>query len=273
MNKKIIKPLSIAILFILMYLPTFIWMWDRWMAKGSYYGHGILIPFISGFIAWQALKKKKGEEVKTKDNPSNLGLFLIISGLFIHLISAWMRIYFSSGFSMIITLSGLALYFGGKNTFKKLAFPILFLAFMIPLPLVAIANIVFKMKIFAAQISTFFVRKMGIPAILNGSMIHMRKTNLMVGDPCSGLRSLISLLALGSIFSYYAKISYIKKGLLLAVSAPLALMSNVVRITFLCFVSEVYGSQYTKGFVHDAAGMMVFAIAFLGLVVAAKVLE
>ena len=175
-EEKIIKPLSIAILFILMYLPTFIWMWDRWMAKGSYYGHGILIPFISGFIAWQALKKKKGEEVKTKDNPSNLGLFLIISGLFIHLISAWMRIYFSSGFSMIITLSGLALYFGGKNTFKKLAFPILFLAFMIPLPLVAIANIVFKMKIFAAQISTFFVRKMGIPAIINGSMIHMRKT-------------------------------------------------------------------------------------------------
>ncbi|MDP1853763.1 MAG: exosortase/archaeosortase family protein [Candidatus Omnitrophota bacterium] len=267
-NKKIVKPLIISVLFIATYFPTLIWMWDRWEAKDSYYGHGILVPLISGFIVWQSLKK-----LKLQYKPSNLGLILIGVGLVIHLLSAWMRVYFSSGLSMLITLAGIALYFGGKTTLKPLAFPISFLLFMVPLPLVAIANISFKMKIFAAHMSTFIVNKMGIPAVRTGSLIHMRHANLMVEDPCSGLRSLIALLALGSLFAYYLKGSKIKKGIMLIASVPLALASNITRIVFLCFVSEVYGPQYAKGFIHDAAGMMVFVVAFIGMVIVSRILE
>ena len=269
MNKKIVKPLIILVLFIATYFPTLIWMWDRWMAKDSYYGHGILVPFISGFIIWQKLKKSK----KEKAMPSNLGLVLIATGLFIHLASAWMRIYFSSGFSMLITLAGIAIYFFGIRALRTFAFPILFLIFMMHLPLVTIANISFKMKLFAAEMSKDLINAIGIPAIRQGSLIIMRQTNLMVGDPCSGLRSLISLLALGSLFSYYANVSRIRKTILFSASIPLALASNIARISFLCFMSEVYGPKSAEGLVHDAAGMMVFVLAFLGMVVVGKILE
>jgi len=260
-----------GILFLILYFPTFIWMWERWMAKDSYYGHGILVPFISGFIAWQIFKNKKS--AIEKDNPSNLGIAFIALGLATHLISAWMRVYFSSGFSMLFTISGLILYLKGRQTLKTLIFPILFLIFMLPLPLVAVANISFKMKILAANISTFLVNKIGIPAKVSGSMIYMRHSNLMVEDPCSGLRSLISLLALGSLFSHYLKASHLRKVVLLIASVPLALMSNITRITFLCFVSEVYGPEHAEGLVHDTAGMMVFVLAFLGMLVVSKILE
>lgn len=267
-TKKMIKPLIISALFIATYFPTFIWMWQRWEAKDSYYGHGILIPFIAGFIAWQSLKGKKLETI-----PSNIGLALLISGLLIHLVSAWMMVYFSSGFSILLTIPGIVLYFYGKNTLKPLMFPIGFLVFMLPLPLVAITGISFKMKIFAAQVSTFLVNKIGIPAMRDGSMIHMRHSNLMVEDPCSGLRSLIALLALGSLFAYYLKGSKLKKLTMLIASVPLALASNITRIVFLCFMSEVYGPQYAEGFIHDAAGLMVFVLAFIGMAVVSKILE
>lgn len=267
----------LAILFIAIYIPTLIWMWERWMAKDSYYGHGILVPFISGYIVWQIIKKRREEIKKSAKKcefkPANAGLIFMIIGLFIHIISAWMRVYFSSGFSLLLTIAGLILYLGGKQALKTFAFPLAFIIFMLPLPLVAVANISFKMKIFAAEMSKIFINSIGIPAIRSGSEIIMRHSNLMVGDPCSGLRSLISLLALGSLFSYYANVSYIRKTILFAVSIPLALASNIARISFLCFMSEVYGPKSAEGLVHDAAGMMVFVLAFLGMLMVNKILE
>lgn len=267
----------LAGLFMLTYTPTLLWMCERWMAKDSYYGHGILVPFISGYIVWQIIKKRQEEIKKSAKKyeftPSNTGLIFIIAGLFIHIISAWMRVYFSSGFSMLLTIAGLILYLGGKQALKTFAFPLAFIIFMLPLPLVAVANISFKMKIFAAEMSKIFINGIGIPAIRSGSEIIMRHSNLMVGDPCSGLRSLISLLALGGLFSYYANVSYIRKTILFAASIPLALASNIARISFLCFMSEVYGPKSAEGLVHDAAGMMVFVLAFIGMVVAGKILE
>lgn len=267
-TKKYLKPVFIGALFIAAYFPTFAWMWQRWMAKDSYYGHGILVPFISGYIAWQILKKEK-----YLYKPSNAGLILILGGLFIHIISAFMRVYFTSAFSMLITIAGLTVYFAGKNTLKKLAFPYAFLVFMLPLPLVTIANISFKMKLFAAHISTILVNQLGIAAVRAGSLIQMRHSNLMVGDPCSGLRSLIALLALGSLFAYYLNGSRAKKIIMLIASVPIALASNITRIVFLCFVSEVYGAKYSEGLVHDTAGIMVFVLAFIGMAIVSKALE
>ena len=82
---------------------------------------------------------------------------------------------------------------------------------MIPLPLVAIAQMGFKLKIFAAQISTFIVNKIGIRAIREGSVIKTAHSYLIVEDPCSGIRSLIALIALGALMAYFSNISKIKK--------------------------------------------------------------
>ena len=263
------KEIIAAIAFFLTYLPTLIWMWDRWFARDSYYSHGILIPFVVGFLIWQ----KKEELKKIKSEKSVWGMRLIIAGVVIHIISSVFRIYFSSGFSMLIVLVGLILYFYGEKIFSKILFPIAFLFFMVPVPMVVIADISFKMKILAAQLATLILNNIRIPAIRDGSLIKMQHTYVVVEDVCSGLRSLISLMALGSIFAYWMTSKMVKKILLFLSTIPIAIITNVCRIVFLSSVSEIWGSQYAVGFLHDLSGFMVFALAFVLLFAVGKLLE
>lgn len=261
--------LLLAGMFILTYIPTSLWMWDRWFARDSYYSHGILIPFVSGFLIWQM--RKELAAIHPKRSP--WGIPLIIAGLIIHLGSSLFRIYFTSGFSMLIVLTGLILFVYGSKILKKISFPVCFLIFMIPVPLVVITNISFKMKIFAAQIATGLLNNMGLEAVRSGSVLKMRHTYVVVDDICSGLRSLISLTALGSIFAYWMKGPMYKRIILFCSTIPIAIATNVLRITFLAFVSEVWGAEYAVGFIHDLSGFMVFALAFILLYTVGKILE
>lgn len=259
----------LAALAIIAYIPTFCWMIERWSAKDTYYSHGFLVPFISLFIVWLKRDKLRGLKIK----PSSSGWLFFGIGIFIHTLSALWRVYFSSGFSLILVLAGLVLLFLGKEFIRQLIFPILFLIFMIPLPLVAIANISFRLKIFAAQVSTAIVNKVGVPAIREGSVIKTLHSYLVVEDPCSGIRSLIALIALGALMAHLSSISKIKKTILFLSSVPIAISSNVIRIVALSLASEMYGAKLATGLFHDIMGMSVFVFAFFGLLLTAKVLE
>jgi exosortase len=260
-KQSYIKLIILAVLTFLTYIPTFMWMVYRWTAAETYYSHGFLVPLISGFIIWQ----KKSELGELKIEPVKLGWLFFIFGISIHIISAMFQVYFSSGFSLILILVGLVLLSLGKNCLKQLLFPILFIAFMIPLPMVTIANLSFRLKIFAAQLATFIVNKLGVQAIREGSIIKTLHSSLMVEDPCSGIRSLIALIALGALMAYFSHLSKIKKTILLLSSLPIAILANVIRIVALTFVSDIYGTKVATGTFHNIMGILVFVFAFIGL--------
>ena len=259
---------SIALLSIA-YLPIIIWMVDRWLAKESYYGHGFLIPLVSLFFIWQ--KRDALKKIRISSDIS--GLAFVVIGLFVNIICASLKVYFISGFSLVFVLYGLVLFFFGREMARKLIFPIFFLLAMIPLPLVLIGTITVKMKLFAAQVATFTLNRIGFPSIRDGSIIRMPNSFIEVEAPCSGLRSLISLLTLGLLFAYTSRASYVKKGILFLSSVPIAVASNVVRIIMIATVNDLYGGKVAMGFFHDFTGFLVFAIAFVGLFGVSRIIE
>lgn len=267
--KKYIPQFIAAAMFIFAYVPTFFWIWDRWFARDSYYSHGVLIPFITGFLIWQ----KKDQLMSMKPVNSPWGIGLIVIGLAAHAFGSLMRVYFISGFSMLVVLVGLILFFYGSQIFRKILFPIFFLVFMVPFPLVIITDISFKMKIFAAKIAASFLNNFGIPAVRDGSLIRMQHAQVLVDDVCSGLRSLISLMALGSIFAYWMQSSMTKRCVLFLTTIPIAIITNVVRIIFLSSVAEIWGPQYADGILHTASGFLVFGVAFVLLFIMGRILE
>ncbi|MCK5581116.1 MAG: exosortase/archaeosortase family protein [Candidatus Omnitrophica bacterium] len=267
--RRLVRQIIAGVLFLSVYLPTLIWMWDRWFARDSYYSHGILIPFVAGYLIWQ----KKDELQKIVCVRSRLGMVLIVVGIIVHLISSILRIYFSSGFSMLLVLVGLILHFYGKKVMRVVLFPVGFLFFMIPIPLVVIVNISFQMKLFAAEIAEQVLNGMGLTAEREGSVIIMENTKVVVDDVCSGLRSLISLTALGSIFAYWLDAPVYKRIGLFLTTIPIAVITNVFRVVVLSFVSEVWGPKYATGFMHDATGFLVFGLAFVLLYAAARIIE
>jgi len=268
-KNDVIKLLSLAIFAIIAYIPSFIWMVDRWTVADTYYSHGFLVPLISAFLVWQ----KREKLAKLKISPSNSGWLLLGPSVLIYVISALLRINFSAALSLIPVLIGIVLLFLGKEFLKELLFPLLFLLFMIPLPSVAIVNLSFKLKIFAAQVSTFIVNRLGVPAIREGSVIKTMHSYLIVEDPCSGIRSLIALIALGALMAYFSNISKVKKAILFLSSIPIAIGTNVIRIVALSLVSEIYGAKFATGWFHNTMGVLVFVFAFVGLTLVGKVLE
>ena len=268
-KQDILKFVVLSALTIILYIPAFNWMVGNWSGRDTYYSHGFLIPFISTFIIWQ--KRKALSQLPL--NPVNWGWFLFLGGILIHIISTLWQVNFTSAFSFMLTLVGLVLLFFGKNYLRQLLFPIAFLLFMIPLPAVAIANLSFRLKIFAAQIATFTINKLGVPAIREGSLIRTIHSQVMVEDPCSGIRSLIALIALGALMAYYSNLSRAKKTVLFISSVPIAVSTNIIRIIALSMVSEIYGEKYATGLFHDTMGILVFVFAFLGLVLVERLLE
>ena len=86
-------------------------------------------------------------------------------------------------------------------------------------------------------------------------------------------RSLISLMALGSIFAYQLRSSFPPKMLFFISTIPIATITNAFRIVFISAIGEMLGTEYTQGFLHELSGYLVFGFAFVLLYLVKKLLE
>lgn len=252
----------ILVIVAVLYKSTLLWLYERYMAADSYYSHGFLIPFVTGYLIWM----KKDELAKLPRNFSWWGLAIAVFALLLHMASTIAEVFFMSGFSLFFLVFGISLFLYGAAITKKILFPLSFLVFMFPLPLVVINDVSFQLKMVVTKAAVFVLKEYArLPIVNEGFNIYFPRASLTVGNPCSGLRSLISMLALGSIFAYMLKANAFKRIALFALAVPIALFSNFVRVIMLCVAAFVYGNQATKGFFHDFTGYMVFVIAFGGL--------
>ncbi len=253
-------------LLLVVYYPSMVWLNIKYSDADSYYSHGYLIPLVSAFIVWQ----KRKELLETIPTSSLTGLFLLIAGLALHVFSVWYQVNFTSALSLVVVISGLVLYLGGKEIFRKLLFPLGYLVFMLPLPSIMTIYITFKMKLMAAVLAVKVIDLTGLPVQLIGSYIILPNGTLEVGDACSGLRSLISLLALGAVAAYFFPASQRGKFLLFVFSIPVALAANVFRIVADTWVCYIYGTGPIFKAFHDFSGLLIFLIALVFLFIIGK---
>ncbi|MFZ5800456.1 MAG: exosortase/archaeosortase family protein [Candidatus Omnitrophota bacterium] len=259
---------AIIVFFAIAYYPVFIILNAKYSEIDSYYSHGYLVPFISALIIWHKRNKLKDMLVV----PSRLGFWVLSGGLLFYLFSAWWYVNFLSAFSMLIVLSGLCLYLFGKKITGELLFPIAFLFFMIPLPKITIIYITFWLKLFAAAVAAKVVSFIGIPAIVKGAIILLpQNMSLEVENACSGLRSLISLLALGAAYAYFLKVRLLKKCIFFLSSLPIATAANLIRIVIVTLIYYIYRpSANVFKRVDTITGLSVFVFAFIGLSIMGK---
>jgi exosortase A len=258
-------------LFLYAYHETFLWLHERYDNPDSHYSHGYLIPFICGYLIWQQ-RKELAELPRTS---SSVGLGLIVMALLVHVVSVWTHTFFTSGFSIMVLVTGLCLYLYGTEVTKKLAFPVGFLAFMFPLPMRVISAISFPLKMLVANLGTKIMALSGMPIVREGAMIQLTNASLSVGDPCSGIRSLIALMAMGALFAYLLRGGIGRKLLLFLLTIPVAIATNVLRVCTLIFVAEKLGSEWAspEHWFHTTSGLAVFFISMAILFGIMRVLE
>ena len=266
----VIGALSLAC-FIYAYHGTFLWLYERYTNPDSHYSHGFLIPLISGYLIWM----KRDQLKNTVPSSSKIGLVLIALALLIHIGSVWTHIFFTSGFSILLFFVGLSLYLFGIEWTKRISFPLGFLVFMFPLPMGAIAAFSFPLKLMVSNLAASFLNLFGLPIFREGAVVHLARTTLTIDDPCSGIRSLISLLALGALIAYISKTSILKKGILFISAIPIAIFTNVLRVCALILAANWLGSQWAmpEHWFHTASGMGVFGISMILIFLTMRGLE
>ena len=233
----------------------------RWTVDPNY-SHGFLIPLLSGYLLW----RKKDVFNLSAINPELKGLPLLMLGLFLMVLGKVGTIYFVMLFSFLIVLMGLSLFLLGTNITKSALFPISYLIFMIPLPSVFYNDLTFRLKLLASIISTKLLALIGIPVFREGNIIHLNGTSLQVIDACSGLRSLISLLALAVLFAYFIQTSTWKRLSLVLLTIPITIFSNSCRLAVTAILVDHIGPHATEGFPHIFTGIIMFFIAIVLLV-------
>ena len=248
-----------TILFLWMYWRSFGNLLFNWQVVDSYYSHGFLIPPISLYFIWAKRKKL----LETSIAPSTLGIPVLVFAGALLLLGDFLGFALFAQFSMIPTLLGLTLIFLGKRHALLLWFPLLFLLFMIPVPYSLTTTISFKVKLLATESAVQIAQAITLPMIRDGSYVYFGEDRLLVGEVCGGLRSLIALLAFGTIMSYISKTKLWARYIILAIAGPVAIIANILRIFFLCVVGYLWGSDVAVGTIHDISGIMIFAVAFI----------
>ncbi|MDQ7837635.1 MAG: exosortase/archaeosortase family protein [Thermodesulfobacteriota bacterium] len=242
-------------LFFLLYYPVITKMVSDWGIDDNY-SHGYLIPAIAGYMIWIIRKDLK----KIEPTPGNLGLILLIPGLCQLLVARVGSEYFLQRTSMILVLFGLSLFLMGKKFTKKASFPMAYLFFMIPVPAIIWDKIAFPMKLFASYLAVKVIGLIGIPIFREGNILHLANTTLEVADACSGLRSLTSLLALSAALVFFTEHSRFKKWLLFLSAVPIAILTNIIRLTVTAGLASRYGEKVAQGFLHEFSGWLIFLL-------------
>lgn len=250
-------------------------MWARWFPAWqheewslgkrifegeSYYTHGPLVPLISLAVGAILIHK-----TSMPCRPSRwLGGIVIAASLLIHLLACLARVSFVSGFAMIGLLAGLVLLLWGRGALRRLWFPLVFLLFMAPLPEVTIAQLNFRLKMLAADWGVAMANLVGVVAERLGNKVFLENDkSLVIANVCSGLRTLISLLAFGALWAYVCRLRGVWRAGLFVMTVPLAIVANAIRIMTMIVVADVWTVQFATGWYHDTSGILIFVVAFL----------
>jgi exosortase A len=227
------------------------------------FSHGFLIPIVSFYFVYER------RETLSALNPSSnwVGLGLIIFGILLLLLGNLATEYFIMRFSILLVFGGIILFLLEKEFFKTLLFPIAFLIFMIPIPSILMDRITFPMQLFASKVAANMLYLTGIPVLREGNVMVLTNTSLEVAEACSGIRSLISLLALSVVFAYFSQKETWKRILLVLSTFPIAIIANAARVTGTGILAHRYGDSVAQGFFHGFSGWILFVVAFICLFV------
>ncbi len=253
---------------LLVYLPALYDLLIDWCTDPNY-SHGFLVPVVSGVLLW----KKRDKLASVPRGLDKRGLTLVLVGLGLFIIANGAAEYFSLRFSFVLVLFGLTWYLFGREVIKLSWFEFFFLIFMIPIPYVIYYALTFPMQTFATKITVGLLNLIGTGAIRQGNIIHISGHSLEVAEACSGIRSLVSLLALGA---FYARVTQKRFGgqlTLFLSTIPIAVISNIFRVFLTSLLVYTVTDKVTGEPLHSILGLSIFVVAFVLLLVVGLILR
>jgi exosortase len=246
------------------YLPTLTELYEKWMTDPQY-SHGILVPLFSLYLVFLNREKASPE---SRPLPI-LGYSVILLAIALRGGAALLCFLPLDALSLVLFLTGAVLISGGFDSLRWTGPSLIFLLFMIPLPYQVERMMGAELQSIATLASTYLLQTLGQPALSEGNLILIDEVKLGVVEACSGLRMLMTFLTFSVAAIFLMERSWVVKLLVLGSAIPIALLTNILRITVTGMLHVwLHDSEQKKSvldFMHDFNGWMMMPVGLVFL--------
>jgi exosortase len=262
---RLLWPLATAALVVLLYAPTWSWLGVRWWYDPNF-GYAFLVLPVALVLVWL----RRDRLARVTRQPGAPGLLLLGLAVAAHVFALSRGSYLASALTIPLAAAGLIWFLAGLPTLRQLWFPVLFLLFMVPFSWGETVDA--RLQAVTARLATGVLGQLGVKADLWGARISLPGSTFEVGAACSGLRSTMALLTVGTVLAFVLDGSRWGKALLVLAIVPIALASNLVRIVSLLLVALWFGVGVAMDYYHLAAGIILFLCALSLFLMLARLL-
>ena len=252
----------------------FVWLTERWsdsaLSFGGNYSHGWLVPFISLWLVW----RRRKELLAAEKQGSYSGLAVILAALAMHWIGARGELPQLSVVGFIGLLWGIPFYLFGRPVARIAFFPCVYLLFAVPLGF--LDSLTFPLRMLATIVSAEMLNGLGIPVVRIGTALHStvgQGFSLDVADPCSGIRSLMAMMAVAAAYAYITQPTAGRRWALFLSAIPMAVVGNIGRILAIGLVANWFGMRAAMGVYHDYSGYVFYAFAIGSMLLVDRLLS
>jgi exosortase len=277
--ERVWKPLVIAAAVAFAYWGVLARLGRFWWDDENY-SHGLLIPFVIGYILWAERDRLAGVARRPSVVWGGAAAAAALVCLWVGTAGAEL---FTQRTSLVLLLAGLAVYFWGWRMLRAVVVPLFLLALAIPVPTILFNKVAFPLQLFASRCAVWAMRMFDIPVLREGNVIELyplgstTTKKLEVVEACSGIRSLMTLVTLAVVFAYFtgpsdddgkggrklARFRSLRAVLIVLAAVPIAIITNAARVSGTGILARYYGTEVADGFFHEFSGWVIYVVAFL----------
>ena len=244
--------------FAVMYAPVYWWAANGiWQTEEQ--GHGALILAVMVWLFWGL----RAPIAAVPPEPRPVAGWLVFAvGLFLYLVGQVFQISILEFGSQPFIVGGILLLLKGSGATRVAWFALFYFIFMIPLPGIIVDAVTGPLKSWISAIVVEILYRVGYPISRNGVVLTIGQYQMLVADACSGLHSMYSLSALGTLFMYImGRRSRLHNAIMVASILPIAFAANIVRVMILVLITYHLGDEAGQGFLHGTAGIVLMLVA------------
>ena len=285
-SRQLFKTLAIAAAVAFVYSGVLVKLGRDWWSDENY-SHGLLIPFVMGYVLWHERKRFSSARIAPAACLGSMGVAFSFLALWAGTAGAEL---FVQRLSLDVMLASIAIYFCGLRVLRLVAVPMLLLFLAIPIPQIVFNKIAFPLQLFASRCAVGAMSLFGIPVLREGNIIELmprgasQPKKLAVVEACSGIRSLMTLVTLAVVYAYftkprvvetpvcdsdksrnrvYASFAFWRSSTLVISAVPIAILTNAFRVSGTGVLAHYYGTRVAEGFFHSFSGWVIYIAAAL----------
>lgn len=250
--------LLIIVLYGLLYFSTLRDLVSLWSSNEDY-GHGFFVIPVSLYLIW----RRRRDIVGGMDGPSRWGPVLLAAWAVFYGIGTIGHITTVTNLSMLVFPMAAAATLVSGTAARIIAWPVLFTAFMFPTPSEIYTRVTNPLLLMSTTVSFHILSAFGLPVLQEGNLITLPNYAMEVVQACSGIRSLVTIMALAYLMCFFMSAAGLLRVLFFVMAVPVAILGNILRITATALIAYMVSPSAAEGFSHTLAGLVTFSFSFV----------